>query len=204
MDACAQQVVEEPAPDPAIVAVAVRMADEGIPIRAIARSTRVSSEEVYELLRQAIQSGTIIELPKDDWPAGSTRGTRSPFNGTPLDDEDRLKVACTRYFKATKLEAALLAVLLRRDQATKDQLHRVIEQNRPGEKRDETDPKMVDVLICHLRKKLRPHDVQVETIWGVGYAIPVPSRDKAVRALIQMGSLAYDPDPMSGTRAAVA
>ncbi len=160
--------------------VVVRMADEGIPVRAIARAIAKSSTDIYEMLRDALAAGSIVEMPKDDWPPGSRRNARTAFNGTPLESDDALKLACHRFFKATRLEAAILAVMLKRSEVTKGQLHLVIEQNRPSDNREETDPKMVDVVICHLRKKLKVHGLIIKTIWGVGYLIPAADRDKAV------------------------
>lgn len=168
----------------ATMAVAVRLADEGIPVRAIARALHIPSDEIYDVLRDARDQGQIVELPKDDWPPGSTRATRTVFTGTPLEQEEALRGACSRFFRATPLETAMLATLLRRDQITKEQLHMVIEQNRPTPGQDETNPKMVDVMICKLRKKLRPHDVTIETMWGTGYLIPAADRDRAFQLLI--------------------
>lgn len=178
-------VEQDPTLKPFADAVAIRLADEGIPVRAIARATRVPSDEVYDLLKDAVATGMLVDLPKDDWPVGSSRSSRTVFNGTSLETEDALKVACARCFKATRLEAAILALLLKRNEATKQQLHLVIEQNRPSANRDETDPKMVDVIICHLRKKLRPHSIEIETVWGIGYLIPLAGRELAIRLLIQ-------------------
>lgn len=177
----------EPSQLSLLQAVAIRMADEGIPVRAIARAVRIPGDEVYDILREAITTGTIVELPKDDWPPGSNRSSRSVFQGTPLEQEDALKFACARVFKATRLEAAILAVLLKRTEVTKQQLHQVIENNRPGDgegnPREETDPKMVDVLICHLRKKLKLHEITIETVWGIGYLVSGAQRDLAIRKL---------------------
>lgn len=164
--------------------VAVRLADEGIPVRAIARAVHLPSDEVYDVLRLAIAQGTIVEMPKDDWPPGSNRSQRSVFNGTPLQEEEALKNACARFFHCSPLEAALLAHMLRRDQATKAQLHSVVENNRPGDHAKEaTDPKMVDVMICKLRKKIKPHEILIETMWGTGYLIPPRMREHAVDLL---------------------
>jgi DNA-binding response OmpR family regulator len=182
-------------PDPAAASIAVRLADEGIPVRAIARATSIPSDEVYSLLRDALASGTIVELPKDDWPPGSRRSARTAFNGTPFDDDEALKFACARFFKVTRLEAAILGVLLKRSEVTKTQLHLVIEQNRPSEGREETDPKMVDVVICHLRKKLKPHELSITTVWGIGYLMPVQDRDKAVVLLNQFQQQAAGATP---------
>lgn len=177
-------VASQPSPLPVTnEAVAIRMADEGIPVRAIARAIKVCSSDVYEILRDALASGQIVEIPKDDWPPGSARSSRTAFNGTPLENDEALKFACARIFKATRLEAAILAVMLKRTEVTKQQLHIVIEQNRPTEGRDETDPKMVDVIICHLRKKFRKHELSIETVWGIGYLIPAADREKAIAML---------------------
>jgi DNA-binding response OmpR family regulator len=170
--------------DPTLSAIAVRLADEGIPVRAIARGTKLPSEDVYEVLRGAMEIGSIVELPKDDWPAGSNRDQRSRLHNTLLEQEETLRFACTRFFKATKLQATLLSTLLRRNEATKSQLHLVLEQNRPGDNHaNATDPKIVDVLICHLRKKLAPYDVKIETVWGTGYLISAPHRERAIALL---------------------
>lgn len=191
----AQLQLVEPSPPPVIVkevdpniATAIRLADEGIPVRAIARSLKVPSSDVYEMLRDALLSGELLEMPKDDWPIGSSRGSRSAFNGTPLENEEALQFACARCFRATRLEAAILAVLLRRNEVTKHQLHLVIEQMRPGENREATDPKMVDVIICHLRKKLRPDHINltIKTVWGIGYLIPHSDRERAINMLTHL------------------
>jgi len=176
-------VQPDPSVEPLIRAVAIRLADEGIPVRAIARATRLPSDEVYETLREALATGSIVEIPKDDWPLGSSRASRNPCQDTSLEQEDALKSACARYFKATPLEAAMLAVMLKRNETTKEQLHTVIEQNRPSNGRDETDPKMVDVMICKLRKKLKLHDIVIETMWGTGYFIAAPYRERAIMVL---------------------
>jgi DNA-binding response OmpR family regulator len=185
MNALAQVVSASPTvpPPPAAVATAIRMADEGIPVRAIARSVRLPSEEVYEILRTAIELGQLVELPKDDWPTGTSRGQRAVFNNTPLESEEMLQMACSRCFKVTRLQAALLAVLLKRREVTKAQLHLVIEQRRPTENRRPTDPKMVDVIICHLRKKLKQPEIEIKTVWGTGYRIPLVDREKAIAIL---------------------
>lgn len=179
------QVTSQPQPLNHIDAM-VRLADEGIPVRAIARSLKTPSDEVYEHLKDAIHQGKIVELPRDDWPPGSSRATRSIFNGTILENEDALKCAIARVFKASRLEGAMLAMMLKRDQTTKEQLHGVVEQNRPfpGTK-EMTDIKMVDVIICKLRKKLRDHEVLIETVWGIGYLISAKHRDRCVDLLLR-------------------
>jgi hypothetical protein len=162
--------------------VVVRLADEGIPIRAIARACKIPSDEVYVILNAAVVRGTIIELPKDDWPPGSIRTRRAPQQHHVLDDDEKLKFLCSVVFKTTRLQSSIFAVLLKRSEVTKDQLHQVIEQLRDPN-RDETDLKMVDVIICHLRRKLASFDIKINTIWGVGYRMDPDDRDRAIRAV---------------------
>lgn len=167
----------EPQVDPMVASIAVRLADEGVPIRAIARSTKVPSSDVYDLLREARERGEIVELPKDDWPAGMARAQRVTLAGTPLDTDEGLSFAFARCFKATRLEAAVLVLMLRRNDVTKEQVHHVIEQSRTRKnENEETDIKMVDVVICHIRKKLKARAVSVETVWGIGYRFSTADR----------------------------
>jgi hypothetical protein len=180
MDALASQ----PQPSPDVIAVAVRLADEGIPVRAIARATHIPSEEIYTTLHHAIAQGSIIEMPRDDWPPGTRRSERTLLIGTPLEDETELKCACARFFKATPLQSAMLALMLRRNEVTKEQLHGVIEQNRPISNKEATDLKMVDVMICNLRKKLKVHNIEIKTLWGLGYLIDPPERERALNMMI--------------------
>lgn len=73
----------------------------------------------------------------------------------------------------TPCESALLAVLLRA-------APRVVERTRllgamasaPGARGD-ADPKVVDVIICRLRRKLgrAREPVRIITVWGVGYRV---------------------------------
>lgn len=180
MNALAQTILPDPNSD--AFAVAVRLADEGIPVRAIARATHLASDEIYEALRDAISRGSIVDMPRDDWAPGSGRSQRSVFNGTPLEQEQALKCACARYFKASPLEAAMLGLMLKRTEVTKQQLHAIIEENRLG--KEQTDQKMVDVMICKLRKKLKPHEIEIETMWGIGYLISTAHRERAIHKLL--------------------
>lgn len=163
--------------DPVVASIAVRLADEGVPIRAIARSTKVPSSDVYDLLKDARERGEIVELPKDDWPVGMARAQRVTLAGTPLDTDEGLSFAFARCFKATRLEAAVLVLMLRRNDVTKEQVHHVIEQSRTRKNdNEETDIKMVDVVICHIRKKLKARAITVETVWGIGYRFGTTDR----------------------------
>ena len=160
--------------------IAIRLANEGIPVLVTSRSLATTSEEVRDWLYAALLSGDIVEVPPDDWPPTSVRADRVPANVIRESPGD-VMFGCQRTFKLTRLEATLMGVLLRRDEADKQTLHGAIEQQRftratRPDSLDPTDPKMVDVIICKLRKKLKPYEVFIKTIWGRGYYIDGASR----------------------------
>ncbi|TPN44433.1 winged helix family transcriptional regulator [Mesorhizobium sp. B1-1-4] len=68
----------------------------------------------------------------------------------------------------TGSEARLFAFLTTRDVATKAAIMQAIYS--PGVD-DEPEPKIVDVFVCKMRKKLKPFGVSIETVWGQGYAL---------------------------------
>lgn len=40
------------------------------------------------------------------------------------------------------------------------------------------EPKIVDVLVCKIRKKLAAQEIDIETVWGWGYRLPPLSRER--------------------------
>lgn len=71
-------------------------------------------------------------------------------------------------FRLTPIEEKFLRVLAKRDFGSKEMLYSAIYDDRVFDE-DLPDPKIIDVKICHLRKKL-PSDA-IETIWGRGYRL---------------------------------
>jgi hypothetical protein len=161
----------------------VSLADEGVPVCAIARATHTPSEEIYELLEYAIEDGRLVELPRSDWPPGSLRRSRKqPGQSTLNLDDSTLGLALAAVFKMTRLQVSVFLALLRRPQISKDQVHAAIENTRSLAP-EETDPKMIDVVIHHIRKKLRPFNIELKTIWGQGYTIAAAEREKVLDLL---------------------
>ncbi len=157
------------------VAIAARAANEGVPIAAIARIVQQPYDLVVDVLQHAAELGHIGEIPRADWPPGTKFAERRPSVQRSSDHED-MEFACRKHFSLTGLEAGFMIVLLRYDCADKERLHGVIEQQRqmratrPNDL-EMTDPKMVDVIICKLRKKLKKIDPEAVllTSWGRGY-----------------------------------
>lgn len=159
-------------------AAAIRLADEGVPIGAIVRSLRVPYGGVRSILKDAQARGVILVIPRDDWPPGTRREERRP-DCVPLETHPEAMVSTLmRVFGVTTAQATILASLLRRKEMTKSALHLCIQR----EGAPPTDQKIVDVLICHLRKRL-PKDIKIETLWGRGYYISTHAKNIAYARL---------------------
>lgn len=90
----------------------------------------------------------------------------------------RLPLRCPPEWRLTPTEAGILAALIARPLATKDFIMLQIYDGR-----DEAEPKIVDVFICKMRKKLAPHGIDILTQWGVGYHL-----SDAARALVRQAT----------------
>lgn len=185
--------------------IAVRAANEGIPTASIARIIEQPFDAVCELLTDALGRGLIGQMPKSDWPPALGWSERLPTVPRSANADD-VEFQCRKRFKLTNLEAGFMMVLLRYECADKERLHNVIETQRyerasqPGTM-ELTDPKMVDVMICKLRKKLRDRDFPdcIQTSWGKGYYIE-PTVKQQIFALIG-GQYACGPEVERGTPA---
>ncbi len=172
--------------------IAQRMALEGIPVRAIARSLKQDAGLIYDTLEAAQQQAIIIDMPKDDWPPTAKRADHAPAFKPGLRDDD-LAFACRQVFKLTPLQAAFMVALLKNSRVDKTKFHILIENLRnnrldsqPSDK-EPTAPKMVDVVICHLRKRLKKVDqgIEINTNWGDGYFIKTDCRSYVLKKYFQ-------------------
>ena len=75
-------------------------------------------------------------------------------------------------WRLTPSEKRVMGALLARAQVTRQQLLTAVTLY-DG---DEPDIKIIDVLICKVRKKLKPLGIHIKTIWGVGYFIVQTTR----------------------------
>jgi hypothetical protein len=168
--------------------IIVRLANEGIPVSVIARGVGNLAYDVRVSLEEALAAGRITEMPAPDWPPTARRADHLPPHIAAARDAD-LVTGFMRAFRVPKLAANFMLVLVKREEATKATLHRVIESqraqraNRPSNS-EETDPKMVDVVICNLRKKLLPFGLKIHTLWGRGYYFDEKDR-QAVLKLVE-------------------
>lgn len=70
-------------------------------------------------------------------------------------------------------EGVLRALLGANGVLTKDRIMHALYANRIDA---EPQPKIVDVFVCKLRRKIAPFGVTIETVWGRGYSLPEASK----------------------------
>jgi hypothetical protein len=140
------------------VDLAIRLADEGVPLRAIARATKLPSDEIRLLLEEAKQTGYLLELPHDDWPPGFPRDQRALELSRLLNRHQRTvpqKVA--ELFDLTPTETKLLLAL--------------IELTLLPREREDMTCNTLYVHISHLQAKLKAFGVEIDRVWGWGYRL---------------------------------
>jgi hypothetical protein len=155
--------------------IAVRMASEDIALAAIARVLKRPFSDISSVIDGAIDDGYITRRPPAEWPR-DFKGQRivgpvdEAANSQKIDraDLDRLIAAGCLTFRLTRSEATTLGVILLRNVVTRTALHYAVTP--------EAEPKIIDVFICKLRRKLAPYQLQIITVWGVGYQIPPASK----------------------------
>ena len=77
----------------------------------------------------------------------------------------------------TPTEAAVLAAIAASEAgATKVRIFEAVYAMRHDGEAPEM--KIVDVYVCKIRRKLRAYDIEIDTVWGWGYRMPLASREK--------------------------
>lgn len=71
-------------------------------------------------------------------------------------------------WRLTASEARVFAHLTTRVVATKQSIMAALYSDRPD---DDPEMRIVDVFICKIRKKIEPFGVNIQTVWGQGYAL---------------------------------
>jgi DNA-binding response OmpR family regulator len=94
----------------------------------------------------------------------------------------------------THTERLLLGILIRRRRVTKDQLMTALYCHRPD---NEPCSKIIDTLICKMRRKLKPHGIEIKTIWCAGYEIPLDSLERVKAMIAAAGGSALVPGECS-------
>jgi DNA-binding response OmpR family regulator len=160
--------------DPAgvIPEIAVRLADEGVPLRAIARAIKESSDIVRERLQRAQAAGRLLDLPRDDWPPGFPRDQRAlQLSRLVVENRDQLLIAVQQLFNLTPTEVGLLLVMVHHPNLLKNRMH-------------EMSVKTLDVHVCNIRKRLEPFGIEISTLWGQGFQFSADNRRKVMDLIL--------------------
>lgn len=154
-----------------VEAIAVRLADEGVPLRAIARATHTPSDEIRQRLHQAKADGTLVALPKEDWPPGFPRDERAlQLSRMVIEDKESVVIAIQRVFHLTSTEVSLLMLLLTHPAVPKTRINMV--------------HRTIDVHICNIRRRLTPFGIAIGTLWGYGYQLSADARRKVMELIL--------------------
>jgi DNA-binding response OmpR family regulator len=152
--------------------IAVRLADEGVPLRAIARAVRMPSSDLREQLHEALYDGRLLELPHDDWPPGFPRDQRAlQLSRLVVEHKDTISLTIGRMFGLTATEVRLLLLLLQSAALDKN--------------RSDMSGNTIDVHVFHIRKRLQPHGIEIATLWGYGYQLSARDRRKVMDLILR-------------------
>jgi len=151
--------------------LAVRLADEGVPLRAIARACELPSEDLRIQLTEAVDAGRIVNLPREDWPPGCPKDQRAlQLNRLTAKNKDLVDRAAVQVFRLTPTQAKLLLLMIRRTE---------ISRERVG-----MDGNLLSVHICGLRKQLKLFNIAIDTLWGGGYQLSAENRRRVTELLL--------------------
>ena len=156
---------------PDVDVIAVRLADEGVPLRAIARATNTPSDQLRTRLHEARDAGQLLELPRDDWPPGFPRDQRAlQLSRMATQNPEAVSRTMQQVFHLTATEVSLLTTLLQSTEVPKERINMA--------------HRTIDVHICHIRQRLAPFGIAVETIWGYGYQLSELHRHKVMELIL--------------------
>jgi hypothetical protein len=156
-----------------VEAIAIRLADEGVPLRAIARATATPSDTLREHLHDALSTGLLVGLPQEDWPPGFPRDQRAlQLSRMVIEDKPAVTLAVQHLFGLTGTEAVLLMTLIQNKNVPKSRFAA------------EMAHKTVDVHVCRIRRRLARFGIDIATLWGYGYQLLPESRRRIMDLIL--------------------
>jgi hypothetical protein len=156
--------------------LAVRLADEGVPLRAIARACELPSEDLRIQLTEAVDAGRIVNLPREDWPPGCPKDQRAlQLNRWLAKDKDLVDRAAVQVFRLTPMQAKLLLLMIRLTEVSRERVGMA--------------GNLLSVHICGLRKQLKRFNIAIDTLWGGGYQLSAENRRKVTELLLRRAAV---------------
>jgi hypothetical protein len=149
---------------------------------------QLPANEVGEVVADAVARGIIAGPSESEWPQGSRAPRHPAFAGPPVDEATLL--AAAQSLALTRTQAALFLALVRRKFCTNEMLHGIVESRRRTHSTP-TGHKIVSVMICSIRKRLRGR-YAIQTVQGSGYFIPDDDGRRATEHLLGCIGVAAD------------
>jgi DNA-binding response OmpR family regulator len=161
--------------------LAVRLANEGVPVRAIARATQAPSADIRLQLERARSTGHLIDLPCDDWPSGYPREQRLlQLTRLVVKDSDSLQAAIRQIFRASPIESQMLLLLIQNQEVHQDRLRGLSGSASEG----------IRVHLYRLRRYLQAFKLEIKTLYGYGYRMSPEHRRKALDLILDSVAVA--------------
>lgn len=163
--------------------ICVRLADEGVPIAAIARSLKIPAASFRPVLQEAVLQGVLINTPREDW-STRARESREPemkLQSVHTQPDDLLYIAMNKAFGCTQLESKVLLHMIRKGQSTREGIKDAVEATRGG--KEPAEYSMLNVILYRVRKKLEPFGMSIQTVHAQGYLMSNADRDTAQRMI---------------------
>lgn len=148
----------------------IRLAAEGVPIGAIARATQREVDYVGAVVAGAVAATRIAAAPADDWSAAS--GPREPeIEAAALAVIEAKAIELRTWLGFNRGPSRLIAALLVNGSADRPSLARIITDHHANHK-------LIDVVACEARRKLKAFDITFLTVWGTGYRMDEANRQR--------------------------
>jgi len=167
--------------------VVVAFARQSVAIDTITRALVLQPGQAAGLCRRAHSDGELLMIPPE-LPADAPRAAaveivhlRERLEDTEAQVREFQKVESgiadklVRVASLTVYEAIVVSVLMQHEKASKSRLYNALYGHILN---SGPEPKIVDIFICKIRKKFAPHKIEIGTIWGWGYEMKRPDKDR--------------------------
>lgn len=172
--------------------VVVAFARQGVAVDVISRATVVPELQVEDICSRAVETGELFTMPprKVAHSRDSLHQEIARLRDKLEDSQDLVRelraarqsdrFALVGVAHMTPKEAILADALLQSGRVSKERLYHTVYGAHLTQ--DQPQPKIIDVFVCKIRPKLKPHGIEIQTIWGLGYEM-LPDSKARLRAL---------------------
>lgn len=156
-------------------------ARHGIAISTIARAMAIPAVRVEGMCIRAHANGELQMMPPTtpDDPRHALLSELTNLRAQLDDAQEEIRSLTKNHDSAseqfvgvarlTKKEAVVAATLAKHGRASKASIYHALYGGLSDD--EQREPKIVDVFICKVRKKLAPLGIQIDTQWGVGWTL---------------------------------